>query len=65
MPRWGSSAGGRATLEAAPTAVCLPKVMTCLGRPGVLERAGEGQAKSSVSLNLWAEGAHHSLKAVR
>ena len=31
---------------------------SCLGRPGVLERAGEGQAKSSVSLNLWADGAH-------
>ena len=57
MPRWDrSSAGGRATLEAAPTAVCLPKVM-----PGILERAGEGQAKSSVSLNLWAEGAHVAL----
>ena len=28
MPRWDrSSAGGRATFEAAPTAVCLPKVM--------------------------------------
>ena len=36
-----------------------------LGRPGVLERAGEGQAVGSVSENLWAEGAHHSLKAVR
>ena len=28
-----------------------------LGRPGVLERAGEGQAVGSVSENLWAEGA--------
>ena len=44
MPRWDrSSAGRRATLEAASSSVCLSKV-SFLGRPGVLERgAGEGQ----------------------
>ena len=73
-PGSAAPAGRRDTLEAAPSAVCLTMVILYLGpaptagqrrsfevRP---ERAGEKDKSRGqrVSENLWAEGAHHSLK---